>query len=280
MRSDCLRSDLKRDRSILSVKILLVCGFIIFIGALFLNTETKEEQVLNNSEEETNEVARLSDKIPMEELLLLSVETDQEKESGIESNFIPERAMEVRVIEEDDKIEVLFVVNRSLGLDLRIRDIQEKVEKEKQKKSEGKAVETQSNTKPEPEYVAGTNYTKEELNLLSRLVHAEAESEPYEGKLAVATVVMNRVVDDGYFPNSIHSVIHQQGQFSVFAPNWRINNTPNEDSVKASRQVLEGYRSFGEDVLYFYNPSTATDSWIFSRETVTTIGNHRFARNP
>lgn len=93
------------------------------------------------------------------------------------------------------------------------------------------------------------------------MVEAEACGEPYEGKLAVATVVINRV-NSKNFPNTIHGVIYQKNQFSPVA-NGSINRKASAESKRAVRQVIdEGYRSFGADVVYFLNPDIAASKWI------------------
>lgn len=118
--------------------------------------------------------------------------------------------------------------------------------------------------------------TAYERDLLERLVEAEAGGEPYEGKLAVATVVINRVKSN-QFPNTIHGVIYQKNQFSP-VENGAINRKASAESKRAVSQVVdEGYRSFSSDVLYFLNPNIATSKWIVKNRTfVKTIGSHHF----
>lgn len=118
-----------------------------------------------------------------------------------------------------------------------------------------------------------------EKNLLARLVHAEAQGEPYAGKVAVATVVLNRV-NSPLFPNTVKDVILQKvsGHYA-FTPvqNGQINDPADLDSIKAVNEAL-AFRGMGKGSLYFYNPVTAKSGWVFSRETTVTIGHHRFAK--
>ena len=113
------------------------------------------------------------------------------------------------------------------------------------------------------------------LNLLSRLVYGEARGEPYEGQVAVAAVVLNRVKSSS-FPNTISGVIYQKGAFSV-VDDGQINLTPNSTAKKAAQDALNGWDpSYG--ALYYFNPSTATNKWIWSRPHIITIGKHRFCK--
>ncbi|MCQ6278847.1 cell wall hydrolase [Bacillus sp. EB600] len=115
--------------------------------------------------------------------------------------------------------------------------------------------------------------------LMARLVHAEAVGEPYAGKVAVATVILNRVKSPD-FPNSISGVIYQisNGHYA-FTPvqDGRINQPADAASKKAVNEAI-AFSGRGNGSLFFYNPRTSTSSWILSRHVVVTIGNHRFAR--
>lgn len=113
-----------------------------------------------------------------------------------------------------------------------------------------------------------------EVYLLARLVHGEARGEPYVGKVAVAAVVLNRV-NSSSFPNSISGVIYQAGAFDCVT-DGQINLTPDSDSIRAARDALNGWDPSG-GCLYYYNPSTATNNWIWTREVRLAIGNHNFA---
>lgn len=120
----------------------------------------------------------------------------------------------------------------------------------------------------------GTNQTSSDLNLLARCVHAEARGEPYQGQVAVAAVILNRVKSPS-FPNTIAGVIYQPWAFTA-VNDGQINLAPNQTAYKAAQDALNGWDpSYGS--LYYYNASTATSKWIYSRKTVVTIGKHVFA---
>ena len=110
--------------------------------------------------------------------------------------------------------------------------------------------------------------------LLAKLVYAEARGESYKGQVAVAAVVLNRVSSSS-FPNTISGVIYQTGAFSCVS-NGSINNTPNDTAVRAALDAMNGWDPTN-GCLYYYNPATATSSWIWSREVRLTIGDHSFA---
>ncbi len=113
------------------------------------------------------------------------------------------------------------------------------------------------------------------LNLLSRLIYGEARGEPYTGQVAVGAVVMNRVKSSS-FPNTIAGVIYQSGAFDVVS-DGQINLTPNSTAKKAAQDALNGWDpSYG--AIYYFNPSTATNKWIWSRPMTVTIGKHRFCK--
>ena len=114
-----------------------------------------------------------------------------------------------------------------------------------------------------------------DLNLLARLVYGEARGEPYTGQVAVAAVVLNRVKSSS-FPNTIAGVIYQSGAFDVVS-DGQINLTPNSTAKKAAQDALNGWDpTYG--AIYYFNPSTATNKWIWSRPMTVTIGNHRFCK--
>ncbi len=118
-----------------------------------------------------------------------------------------------------------------------------------------------------------------EKDLFARLVEAEAKGESYEGKVAVATVVLNRV-ESPQFPDTVTEVINEVvGHAYAFSPvqNGEINKPASEESTQAVKEALNREDTLN-DSIFFYNPEIATDNWIRSRETVETIGNHVFAK--
>ena len=119
------------------------------------------------------------------------------------------------------------------------------------------------------------NITNEELLLLSKLVTGEARGESYEGQLAVAAVVINRVKDPR-FPNTIKDVIYQKNAFSV-VKDGSINMQPTESAYTAAKEALYG-KDPTDKAIYFWNPDIATCKWIKTLNPYMRIGNHVFAK--
>lgn len=122
--------------------------------------------------------------------------------------------------------------------------------------------------------VSASVYQESELQILARLVNGEARGEPYIGQVAVAAVVLNRVKSPA-FPNTISGVIFQQGAFDAV---WdgQFDLEPTANSVRAARDALNGWDPTG-GCIYYYNPETATNAWIWTRQVQLSIGKHAFA---
>lgn len=118
------------------------------------------------------------------------------------------------------------------------------------------------------------NVSAYEKDLLARLVRAEAESEPFAGKVAVAQVVLNRV-DSSKFPNSIRGVIYAPGQFDPVR-NGSINKAADAESIRAVEEAVTHRNN--DNSLFFYNPRTASNRWLDSRPTTKVIGSHVFKK--
>jgi N-acetylmuramoyl-L-alanine amidase len=124
-----------------------------------------------------------------------------------------------------------------------------------------------------------TGVSAADIDLMARLVHAEAKGEPYAGKVAVATVILNRVASKD-FPNTVSGVVHEKANgYYAFTPvqNGEIKKPADAESKRAVNEAL-AFRGQGSGSLFFFNPKTAKSDWIFSRQVTVTIGNHRFAK--
>ncbi len=122
---------------------------------------------------------------------------------------------------------------------------------------------------------SSSNVSSSNLNLLSRVVYGEARGESYTGQVAVAAVVLNRVKSSS-FPNTISGVVYQSGAFDCVS-DGQINLTPDATARKAAQDALNGWDpTYG--AIYYFNPATATNKWIWSRPMTVTIGKHRFCK--
>ena len=122
---------------------------------------------------------------------------------------------------------------------------------------------------------AGGSGSESDIQLMARAINGEARGEPYEGQVAVGAVILNRVKHSS-FPNTIAGVIYQSGAFTAVA-DGQINVPISEGSTvyKAARDAMNGWDPTN-GAIYYFNPDTATNKWIWSRPLIKTIGKHRF----
>lgn len=124
-------------------------------------------------------------------------------------------------------------------------------------------------------YAATSNTS--DIQLMARAINGEARGEPYEGQVAVGAVILNRV-KSSKFPNTIAGVIYQSGAFTAVS-DGQINVPIEEGSTvyKAAKDAMNGWDPTG-GCIYYFNPNTATNKWIWSRPQVKTIGKHIFCK--
>lgn len=125
--------------------------------------------------------------------------------------------------------------------------------------------------------VAQTQRSESDIQLLARAVNGEARGEPYEGQVAVAAVILNRVKHPS-FPNTIAGVIYQPGAFTAVSDGQiNVPIAQNSTVYKACQDALNGWDpTYG--AIYYFNPDTATNKWIWSRPLILQIGKHRFCK--
>lgn len=124
---------------------------------------------------------------------------------------------------------------------------------------------------------ASSSNSTSDVQLIARAINGEARGEPYEGQVAVGAVILNRVKDPN-FPNTVAGVIYEPGAFTAVS-DGQINVPISEGStvVKAARDAMNGWDPSG-GAIYYYNPNTATNKWIWSRTTIKVIGKHKFCK--
>ena len=120
---------------------------------------------------------------------------------------------------------------------------------------------------------SGSSSQSASLDLLARVISAEARGEPYSGQVAVGAVILNRV-EHPSFPNTIAGVVYQPGAFTCMV-DGQFNEPVAESAVRAAQEALNGADPSG-GAIYYFNPNTATSAWIWSRPLIKVIGNHRF----
>ena len=116
-------------------------------------------------------------------------------------------------------------------------------------------------------------YSSADYELLARIISAEARGESYLGQVAVGAVILNRI-EHPSFPDTLSGVIYQKGAFSCLY-DGQFYEPIADSAYSAARDAINGLDPSG-GAIYYYNPSTATNKWIFSRPVITTIGAHRF----
>ncbi|MGN1134547.1 MAG: spore cortex-lytic enzyme [Oscillospiraceae bacterium] len=117
--------------------------------------------------------------------------------------------------------------------------------------------------------------TQANINLLARIISAEARGEPYTGQVAVGAVVLNRIKHPS-FPDTLSGVIYQNGAFTAIV-DGQFNEPIADSAYKAAQDALNGWDPTGGCV-YYYNPSKTSNAYMHSKPTVMVIGSHRFCK--
>ena len=117
-------------------------------------------------------------------------------------------------------------------------------------------------------------FSESDIQLMAKIISAEARGEPYQGQVAVGAVIMNRLAHPS-FPNTLSGVIYQEGAFSCLYDGG-INAPVVDSAYQAAREAINGSDPTG-GAIYYYNPAKTTNKWIWSRQVIAVIGAHRFA---
>lgn len=120
---------------------------------------------------------------------------------------------------------------------------------------------------------SGASTHSNDVALLAKVISAEARGEPYTGQVAVGAVILNRIKHPS-FPNTLSGVVYQPGAFSCM-DDGQINQPVADSAYKAAQAAMNGWDPSG-GAIYYFNPSTATNGWIWSRPLIVVIGKHRF----
>ena len=115
-----------------------------------------------------------------------------------------------------------------------------------------------------------------DIQLMARAINGEARGEPYEGQVAVGAVIINRVKHPS-FPNTISGVLYESGAFSALSDGQYYNEPIADSAYRAADLAIKGWDPSG-GAIYYFNPNTSTNGWIWSRPVTVVIGNHRFCK--
>lgn len=118
-------------------------------------------------------------------------------------------------------------------------------------------------------------FSQNDIKLMANAVYGEARGEPYEGQVAVAAVILNRV-NSPTFPNTISGVIFEPRAFTAVA-DGQIYLEPNETARRAVLDAINGWDPTS-NATYYFNPETATSPWIWTRPQIKQIGKHIFCK--
>ena len=148
--------------------------------------------------------------------------------------------------------------------------------KDKKFKYYGKTKNKQQTSTAKP-IAANTphGFSQNDIQIMANAVYGEARGEPYEGQVAVAAVILNRL-NSSTFPNTVSGVIFEPRAFTAVA-DGQIWLTPNDTARKAVLDAINGWDPTG-NALYYFNPETATSDWIWTRPQIKTIGKHIFCK--
>ncbi|WP_425454577.1 spore cortex-lytic enzyme [Gracilibacillus dipsosauri] len=154
----------------------------------------------------------------------------------------------------------------------------EKQTKEKNPSPNNQGQETEKNNAKEEDLEPTAvnvpqGFSQNDIKLMANAVYGEARGEPYQGQVAVAAVILNRV-ESPSFPNTISGVIFEPRAFTAVS-DGQIWLTPNEKARRAVLDAINGWDPTGE-AIYYFNPNTATSDWIWSRPQIKKIGKHIF----
>lgn len=244
----------------------------------FLELEIKKQE-----EEKKREEERLQ-KIEEERLKKIAEEKKRKAEAEKAKKIAEQKAKEEaerkakaeKEEAEREARELAEIAARKASEDkARATAIAEEKKRQANLKNANSTPKTTTVTKPvsKPATTANTS----DLDALAKIIHAEANNQPYQGKVAVAAVILNRV-SDGRFPSSIQGVITAPGQFQPVSNGAYQNARPNNSDYSAAREALAGADPTG-GATFFYAPSIATTSWHETLTPTVTIGGHKFFKN-
>lgn len=180
------------------------------------------------------------------------------------------------MLEKSTKYDAEKVRNEMYGIK---RPSEKKSNKEQQSPEQGQPKEEKESTPKTETETTKVNvpqgFSQNDIKLMANAVYGEARGEPYEGQVAVAAVILNRV-QSATFPNTISGVIFEPRAFTAVA-DGQIWLTPNETAKQAVLDAINGWDP-SSNATYYFNPDTATSGWIWTRPQIKQIGKHIFCK--
>ena len=166
-----------------------------------------------------------------------------------------------------------FTYYGNVPIEKQVKQNNQKATQKSNKNNNVAKKETNTNTQKTKTGNVPNGFSNNDINLLAQAVYGEARGEPYEGQVAVAAVILNRL-ESPSFPNTVSGIIFEPLAFTAVA-DGQINLTPNETARKAVIDAINGMDPSG-NATYYFNPETATSKWIWSRPQIKKIGKHIF----
>ena len=255
--------------------LILICWFMPFLGvmgAMAFSPPGEEDQGLYAKDPAQTGSKNSRDNIDLDVTIKPSREdTDQRKQSSAQNgNNTPQPNRSGEVNQEDAHGTTNGGESRSTA-----RKNNENTHTYTYASTYANNNNAQTNARPQATTSSAKTTQNANLNLLARVIHAEARGEPLEGQVAVGAVLLNRL-ESPRFPNNLWGIIFKRGEFCTVR-DGQVWMNPNSQAYKAARLALAGWDPT-HGALYFYNPAKTTSKWIWSRPVTTRIGSHIFAR--
>lgn len=111
-----------------------------------------------------------------------------------------------------------------------------------------------------------------DVELLARLIYSSANDQPYNCKVAIGAVALNRV-NSPLFPNTLSGVIYQPDAFDSALEIYGAE--PDQTSIKAARDAMNGFDP-SNGAIFYYDPKKTTDETLLNRSVLATIGSFKF----
>lgn len=236
------------------------------LGVYIESVQEYDRKMLGEYRQIKEDVEARERSLEDDQALLLALVDEQEQKKQEVSELLAEVQRQNEVMQQ----QIAEKGNAVAAIDAQIeQQLAYEAELERQKAEEdARRLEEIAQQEQENTGDAVISDSPDDIALLAALIECEADGESYEGKLAVGSVVLNRV-RSAYFPNTIAGVIYQSGQFSPVASGrfaTVLARGANATCVQAAQENLSG--TITVNCLYFRRNNGTIDGIV--------IGNHVF----